>query len=71
MWINWGERSSRLRNTRFNEAKIVTITGFLDFIDCPELKKRRKHKVSETDLVSETCFLVFRIPDDGRNPETQ
>jgi hypothetical protein len=32
----------------------------------------RKHDVSERDLVSETsCFLVPRIPDDGKSPKTQ
>jgi hypothetical protein len=25
----------------------------------------------ETDPLSETCILVFRIPDDGESPETQ
>jgi hypothetical protein len=25
----------------------------------------------ETDPVSETCFLVFTILEDGRNPETR
>jgi hypothetical protein len=28
--------------------------------------KTTKHNVSETDPVSETFFLVFRIPDDGK-----
>jgi hypothetical protein len=32
----------------------------------------RKNDVSETDPVSETsCFLVSRIPDDGKSPRTQ
>jgi hypothetical protein len=32
----------------------------------------RKHDASETDPVSETsCFLVSRIPDDGRSTKIQ
>jgi hypothetical protein len=31
----------------------------------------RKHDVSERDPVSETCFLVPRIPDDGKSPKTR
>jgi hypothetical protein len=26
---------------------------------------------TETDPVSESCFLVFRIPDNGKSPEPQ
>jgi hypothetical protein len=32
----------------------------------PPLNWRRKHPVFET-----LCFLLFRLPDDGRSPETQ
>jgi hypothetical protein len=38
----------------------LRITGFLDVVHCLELP------VSKT-----LCFLVSRIPDDGRSPETQ
>jgi hypothetical protein len=38
----------------------------------PGILETRKHKVSETDLISETmCFLVSRIPGDGQIPKTQ
>jgi hypothetical protein len=36
------------------------------------LRKSKDHLRMETDPVSETsCFLVSRIPDDGKSPKTQ
>lgn len=29
------------------------------------------HLKAETDLISETCFLVFKILDDGQSPKMQ
>jgi hypothetical protein len=50
----------------------LRITGFLDFFPLSGILETRKHDVSETGSISETsCFLVSRIPDDGKSPKIQ
>jgi hypothetical protein len=49
-----------------------TLLSHLERVDPTELISPSLHMRRETDPVSETmCFLVFRIPDDGRSPQTQ
>jgi hypothetical protein len=58
-------------------VKIFRITGFLGFDHRPEFEIT-ENNVVESGPVSETYFLAFRIPDDGRwtmddgqSPETK
>jgi hypothetical protein len=49
-----------------NRKHDVSETGSISLLRCLP-----PHLVKETSVSETSCFLFFRIPDDGKSPKTQ